>query len=416
MREIKDSGRFVFNLKNPLIYLNNQSSGKNTSVPISPNETHKGVQTSPHKPDNMPIETINNEEKTPASLYTYSMGIAGIQANNNTYSEANAFVTKPIKLNENILEVTLDSLEEHPVFDEVSGRASKKQTSVEYYISLKEKPSLEDWLPILPRETKKVSGERLFFDTLYAETLFPFRLGTVSVYKNGVLLPSSKYFVLNSKRIQLESVDDKSIYTIDYTPDVYNNNPYKVEVNDYRLSTERIVEEFPEGTDTNKTVTLKHVPYINKELLLEEDGFNPNESDYQPIQVSIVDSQIRGLNGRTVNYVPPKREDVELPHMVNKTLYLDNSWSDLERYDLEKGYLGIDYFQHKNKITLAEHINIPMIEENERETPGTGTIRVSYDALVTAFRLKIVLRRNTEREKTASPRVKEYKLNFKATR
>ena len=420
MRQFKDSGRFVFNLDNPLIFLQNESLGESRPGGLG-NQTGVGsnnsnTQTTPHKPDNMPVVTVTGEEKSPDSLYTYSMGISGIQAHNNNYDETNAFVTKPIRLNENILEVTIDSVEEHPVFQEVSGRASSRQTSVEYYISLKETPSLNDWIPILPKQTKKVLGERLMFRYLHAETLFPFNLNSVSVYKDGLLMDKKDYYILNSQNIQIENVDTDSIYTIDYEPNVYIKNPYKVEVNDYKKKTERITEDFKEGTDVNKTLTLKHVPYIDKERLSQEEGFNPNTSNYQPVQVSIVDARIQGSAGRLINYVPPKMESLDSPYMMNRTLYLDNSWSDLKRYNLEEGYLGLDYYQHKNKITLAEHINIPMIAENERETPGTGTIRVSYDALVTSFRLKIIVRRNTQQEITVSPRVKEYKLNFKSTR
>lgn len=396
-KEIKDSGRFIFNKDTPLLY-------------------RRQGQLIPGKPDNMETDGNQSESFTPDGLYTYSIGISEIQANNVNYDESNAFVTKPIELNENVLEVVLDSIEEHPVFEEVSGRAASQQTSVEYYLSLKKRPGLNDWHPILPRQTKKVKGERLFFEGISATTLFSFQMNSIVVYKDGVKLDKSMYYILNKQAIQIDYVDSDSVYTVDYSPDTFTKDPYTFEVNDFKFQTERIVEEFPEGTDINKTITLRHVPYIDKERLLQEEDYNPNTSDYRPIDVSIVQANIQIPNGGATNYVPPTKEIEDRPYMVNKSLYLDNSWSEMEHFDLEKGYLGIDYFQHKNKITLAEHINVPMIEENMTETPGTGTIRVSYDALVTAFRLKIVLRRNTKKEKTASPRVKEFTLNFKATR
>lgn len=396
MSEIRDSGRFVFNEKNPVQFL-------------------REGQLIPSKPDNMENDTEESESYSPDGLYTYSMGINQIEANNNTYEESSVFVTKPIALNENVLEVTLNALEEHPVFDEVSGRAAVNQTSIEYYIAIKDNPSPNDWISILPRETKEVKGERLFFDGINAETLFPFQLDSVRVYKDGLIIEKPEYYVLNTQSIQVEHLNRDAIYTIDYTPNTFASNPYIIEINDYKYDIERMTEEF-DGTDINKTLTLNHVPYIDKEKLLEEEDFNPNTSQYRPVDVSIVDASIQAPNGRSVNYVPPTFLRDGEPYMANKTLYLDNSWSELQRYNLETGYLGIDYFQNKNKITLAEHINIPMIEENERETPGTGTIRVSYDALVTEFRLKVILRRNTQKEITATPRLKEYQLNFKSIR
>lgn len=397
MGKVTDSGRFVFNKDTPLNYL-------------------RTGQNNPSKPDNIKSETSNNESFEPDSLYTYSMGIAEIQASNNTYEDVNIYVSKPININENVLEVNLSTIEEHPVFNEVSGRASDRQTSVEYYISLNERPSVSDWIPILPEETKKVKGERLIFEGINATALFPFRMHTVILYEDGVKMDESKYYIMNTQQVQVDGVKKERIYTIDYEPNTFIEDPYTLQVNDYKYKVERLTEEFTKGTDSNKTISLKHVPYIDKEKLIQFDDYNPNTSEYNPIDVRITEASIRDGVGGTVNYVPPKKVEDGEPFMYNKTLYLDNSWSDLENFSVENGYLALDYYQYKNKLTFADHINIPMLEENELETPGTGTIRVSYDALVTEFRLKVILRRNTQKEITATPKVKEYNIKFKSAR
>lgn len=397
MSGVSDSGRFVFNKSKPISYIGAREGN-------------------PSKPDNIENKEGVNESYSPKDLYTYSMGIAEIEANNSSYEEVNIYVSKPIKINENVLEVSIDTLEEHPVFDEVSGRASKRQTSVEYYLSLNDKPTINDWIPILPEGTTHIKGERLLIDGINAKTLFPFRMHTVVIYEDGIKLDKIKYHVLNSQEVQLEEYNTDRVYTIDYEPNSFVKNPYTLEVNDYKYKTERITESFPRGTDSNKTITLKHVPYIDREKLLEVDNYNPNTSEYRPVVVEIEDASIRNAQGISKNYVPPVKGEDGDPYMNNKTLYLDNSWSQMNNYNLEEGYVGLDYYQNKNKITFANHINIPMIEENEKETPGTGTIKVSYDALVTNFRLKIILRRNTQKEVTATPRVKEYELKFKSTR
>lgn len=397
MREVKDSGRFIFGRDAPEAYID-------------------GIDSNPSKPENMLNDTRDTESMSPDRLYTYSMGISEIRANNNTYEESNAFVTKPIQVHENVLQISLDSVEEHPVFDEISGRANDRQTSVEYYVSMQSNPSLADWIPILPEQTEHIKSERLFFDGVNATTLFPFQISTVEVFRDGVRLKEEDYYILNNQQVQLTSINRDVIYTVNYTPNTFVKNPYLIEINDYKYNTTRMTEEFPQGTDVNKTITLSHVPYIDREKIIQEENYNPSTSDYKPIEVDIVNSRIQGPNGTLVNYVPSYKMREGEPYMNNKTLYLDNSWSDMKRYNLEKGYLGIDYYQYKNKITLAEHINIPMIVENEKETPGTGTIRVSYDALATEFRLKVILRRNTQKEITTTPKLKEYKLKFKATR
>lgn len=397
MSKVEDSGHFIFNKeRSPLRERMNQN---------------------PSKPDNMRRESINKNTGIPDSLYTYSMGISQIEAKNNSYEEENIYVSKPIKINENVLEVSLDALEEHPVFDEVSGRTSKQQTSVEYYISIDEKPSLNDWIPILPKNIDKVKSERLFFEGITAKTLFSFRMNTIEVYRDGLKLNGSDYNILNNQQIQIENVDTSRIYTVNYSPNTYTNDPYRISINDYKYKTERIEEEFPRGTDINKSIKLKHVPYIDREQLLKEENFNPNTSNYKPVEVYIKDASIRDGLGGSTNYVPAKKpKDDNMPYMNNKTLYLDNSWSRMKPFNLEEPYLGLDYYQYKDKITFASHINIPMIEENEHETPGTGTIVVSYDAIITEFRLKIILRRNTQKEITATPRVKEYSVRLKSIR
>lgn len=397
MREVKDSGRFIFGRDAPEAYIDD-------------------IDSNPSKPRNMLNDTRDTESMSPDRLYTYSMGISEIRANNNTYEESNAFVTKPIQVHENVLQISLDSVEEHPVFDEISGRANDRQTSVEYYVSMQSNPNLADWIPILPEQTEHIKSERLFFDGVNATTLFPFQISTVEVFRDGIRLKEEDYYILNNQQVQLTTINRDVIYTVNYTPNTFVKNPYLIEVNDYKYNTTRMTEEFPQGTDVNKTITLSHVPYIDREKIIQEENYNPSTSDYKPIEVDIVSSRIQGPNGTLVNYVPSYKMREGEPYMNNKTLYLDNSWSDMKRYNLEEGYLGIDYYQYKNKITLTEHINIPMIIENEKETPGTGTIRVSYDALATEFRLKVILRRNTQKEITTTPKLKEYKLNFKATR
>lgn len=398
MTKVNDSGRFIFNKK------------------TEPGYDEKNFVNNPSKPENMANENIRNDTFAPKSLYTYSMGFSEIQANNNTYQDTNVYVSKPIKINENVLEVSLNALEEHPTFDEVSGKASSKQTSVEYYIAMNDKPSVNDWLPILPENKNKVKSERLMFNGINAKTLFPFKMHTVVIYKDGVKMKKESYYILNNQEVQIVDYNNNQIYTIDYKPNSFTKNPYVIEINDFRYNIEKITEEFPEGTDSNKTISLRHVPYIDKERIVNLKNFDPNDNMYKPIDVSIVNASIRNGDGISKNYVSSDNKNDRNPYTCNKTLYLDNSWSDMKRYNLEEEYYGLDYYQYKNKLTFADHINVPMIEENEQETPGTGTIRVSYDALVTNFRLKIILRRNSQREITATPRVKEYELKFKSTR
>lgn len=122
------------------------------------------VNVQPSKPqDHLPASTPAEESFQPVSLYEYSLGLKNIKAEHVTYPEAEIYVTKPMHVYGNVMEVELDANEEHPVFDTLAGTAIDRQTSVEYYVSYKQKPSQSDWLPLLPRDQKTVSGEKLFF-------------------------------------------------------------------------------------------------------------------------------------------------------------------------------------------------------------------------------------------------------------
>ena len=54
-----------------------------------------------------------------------------------------------------------------------------------------------------------------------------------------------------------------------------------------------------------------------------------------------------------------------------------------------------------------------MKKENNKLTHGVSDIEVEYDYLVSSFRLKAILRKNTSEEITASPDLLNYKIKFK---
>lgn len=352
----------------------------------------------------------------PSSLYEYSMGIKNIQASHATYREAEVFVSKPIAIKESVMEIELEATEEHPVFDGLSGEALDRRTSVEYYVSYQQKPTPSDWLPLLPKNQKIVKGERLFLRGPRANLRFPAHMHTLKVYENGLLLPKERYLIMNNQEISVERVSTNNIYTVTYQPNEYKHNPWTIQLGDYKKHVHRITEVFEKGTDINKTIELAYSPYIDLEKILTDENYNPNTSAYQPIQVRLTDADIQGKNRTIRKLVEPYRPDlVDEAFTYNKTLYLDKSWSDLKAYNLEEDnyYGGFDYYHHKNKLTFTEHFDVKRLAENLPYTHGNANIEVSYDALVTDFRLKIIVRRNTTSEVTATPKVNDYQLRFK---
>lgn len=397
MANKKDPGLFIFKEENKEA---SEVQGSYPSKPIS----------------NLASKNKKDEEHNPVSLYEYSLGIKNIKAEYTTYKEAEVFVTKPMHLMANVMEVELEAMESHPVFDDLSGEAIDRQTSVEYYLSYKQKPTPDDWVPILPKGEKEVRGERLFLVSNRGKLRFPAKMETINVYENGLKVDRSKFTLLNNQEVNIQRPTAGSIYTVSYKPDEYKKNPWLLQLNDYKQYVQRVTEVFEDGTDINKTISLKYTPFIDIERILKEENYNPNTSAYKPIQVRLVDASIQGKNQSIKKLIEPYRKElINEAYTYNKTLYLDKSWSDMQAYNLDKKdyYGGFDYYQWKNKLKFTEHFKVKRLAENQPYTHGNANVEVSYDALVTDFRLKIILRRNTATETTAAPRVKEYQLRFK---
>lgn len=373
------------------------------------NENLKGVSNN--------LTQAKDTVEVPENLYVYSLGIKDILVKSVQYDEKEAFVTKPLKVTGNVMEIELESKEEHPIFDELDGSGLTQQTSLEYYISYKETPHINDWIPILPKEQKEVIGERLLPNQIgQCQLRFKSIISSIKCYANGLLMEEGSFVVTAEDSIKINNYNPASIYTISYKPNSYRENPWVFKLSDYKKDVERITETFKQGTAYNKTIELNHSPFIDLTKIREEENYNPNTSDYKPIEVKLINADIQGPNNTLVKEIQPFSPMVDnLPFTYNKTLYQDKSWSDMKNYNLrpEDRYLGFDYYQWQNKLVFTEHFNVPSIPENRHHTHGNAHIEVSYDVLMTNFRLKVILRRNTSEARTATPKLQEFKLLFK---
>lgn len=358
------------------------------------------------------FDTVQN----PENLYVYSMGLREIDIKSIQYTETEAFVSKPFQIPGNVMEIELETEETHPLFDEIGGRAAGTQTSIEYYISHKSRPNVSDWYPILPQGTKEVISERLFPNSNGIATLrFPAKLSTIVCYANGLKLADGLMTTLSEQTIQLNQLNKDTIYTVNYTPDSYRQNPYVFELDSVKKDVVRHIETFEKGTAFNKTVTLSHYPYIDLNTILKEDDYNPNTSDYKPVEVYLKNATLQGERNSLIKEVQPYSPDSTLPYTYNRTYYQDKTWSQMNNYDLAgtPPYLGFDYYQFKNKLTFTEHFNAQPLEQNLPYSHGNASIEVHYDTLMTEFRLKIILRRNTAAETMVTPKVNAFRLKFK---
>lgn len=355
--------------------------------------------------------------EVPDSLYVYSLGIKDIQARSVQYDEKQAYVTKPFNITGNVMEVELETEEEHPLFDELNGKSLKQQTSLEYYITYKDRPTVSDWIPILPLDQEEVVGERLLPNINgQCQLRFSAIISSIKCYANGLLMETGSYTVTGEEQLVIQDYNSSTIYTVSYQPNPYRHDPWTFKLSDYKKDVKRVTETFKRGTAYNKTIELSHSPFIDLSKIREEENYNPNISDYRPVEVYLKNADIQGPGNVTLNEIQPFTEErADLPFTYNKTLYEDKSWSDMRNYNLrdQNRYLGFDYYQWSNKLVFTEHFNVPNLAENRHHTHGNADIEVSYDVLITNFRLKIILRRNTSSSRTATPKLETFKVLFK---
>lgn len=386
-------------------------------MPSNPGEHIFQTTNSPTSGLNKNVNQEQDYLEVPDSLYVYSLGIKDIQATSIQYDEKQAYVTKPLNVTGNVMEIELETAEEHPVFDELNGKALGQQTSLEYYITYKDRPTVTDWIPILPLGEEEVIGERLMPNLNgQCELRFTAIISSIKCYANGLLMENGTYTITGEEALVLNNYNPSTIYTVSYEPNPYRHDPWTFKLSDYKKDVKRITETFTRGTAYNKTLELSYSPFIDLSKIREEEDYNPNTSNYQPIEVFLKNAQIQGPGNTILNeiqpYVPDK-EDVAFTY--NKTLYEDKSWSDMKNYNLttQNNYLGFDYYQWGNKLVFTEHFNVPNLPENRHHTHGNADIEVNYDVLVTNFRLKVILRRNTSSSRTATPKLETFKVLFK---
>lgn len=403
------------NVKEVSPSVNGKSSNPGKFIFLNNKSGNPAEGNTPGKPSD--YESNSNSEDgsfTPTSMFEYMMGIKNIKIQHDTYKEREAYVTKPIEVIGNVMEIQLQTIENHPVFDTISGKAAKRQTSIEYSMTYKENPDINDWLPILPENEKEVVGERLFFNGTQAELRFPSNISSLVVYQNNLKIDDSYYKVISNQAIEIPLVESNAIYTVDYKPNVEVKNPWTIDMQDYKYDVKKVKEVFEEGTAFNKTIELKYYPYVNYEKINSVEEYNPNTDNYSPVKVKLINASIVGKGNKRLKVIEPYKPELEA-YTYNKSLYKDKSWSELNKYNLDSTnyYGGFDYYQWKNKLVFTESFNAAQLPENRDDTHGIAQIEVEYEYLVGNFRMKAIMRRNTSEEVTATPQLLNYTLKFK---
>lgn len=389
-----------------------------------PTKTETLVPQPPPLPSPPPTKTVKGQKSV--TKYEYLYGMKDLKISHKQYTDKSVYVSTLIPVEGNVMQVSLEANEEHPVFDTLSGEAAERQTSVEYYIApigINPSPTLDDWYPILPESVKTIKSEFLMFGTARTASLrFPALIGSKeepAVYKNGLKMNKNDWsFADGGYSVQLlAKKDPTAIYTIDYTPNAEFYNPWFIDINEKNSVRTKHTDVFESGTNHNKTVVLKNYPYVDYEAINTTEDYDPNTSSYCPIKVTLKDAGIIGPNRTTYKVVDPyDGTNTQKVFTKNITDYKTGIQKELTPYsiDEDKGlYNGFEYYQEGNKLFFSETFNKADIYTNENESHGNATIVVEYEYLASKFRVKIILRRNSTDENTLTPAVHEYRLKFK---
>lgn len=398
------------------------AAGRFKFVRRAPLRDRSSIPQPPPRPGMKPRHRGKQEAVT---RYEYLYGIKNIELKHAQYENKSVYVSKPINVEGNVMQVSLSAHEEHPLFDGLSGAAADRQTSIEYYIApvgTNPNPSPSEWLPILPEGIQTVKSELLLFATARTANLrFPARIGAKEkavVYKNGLPLTDGQWSFIEGgtgMRLLVEK-DPTATYTIDYTPNAEFYNPWQLDIHQQAAQPVRHTQVFEQGTNHNKTVVLEKYPFVNYEIINTTDGYDANLSSYVPIRVRLQEAGIIGPSRTHFKEVPPLDGSSQYVFTKNVTDYKTGYSEALKPYsiDPDKGlYNGFEYRHEGNKLFFSETFNKANIYTNQQESHGNAKIAVEYEYLSSDFRVKVILRRNSTDENTLTPILHEYTLKFK---
>jgi hypothetical protein len=353
-------------------------------------------------------------------LYRYTYGVKDIQVRYKEFSDSSVFVTKPYEIDGNILEVSLAADESNYMVQSTNNATSPFDTTIEYYITFKENPRYDEWIPILP-SGQAIVNEYLFTDgTKRGKLRFQCNISKeVTVYKNGVKISNDHWSYCSDNSIVIDKYFDKyAIYTVSYYPDILANDPWNVELKpEDRQITPFLSpdgsegEVFKNGTDRNGTILLSKTPYIDYEKI------NSGVAGYNPLDVTLFNGVIAGPN-RTVYSTITKDTT---PATKNVTDYRTLNDTSLKPYDPTvtnsvMTYPYFEYLQDGRKVYFTETFNNSGIVSNMPTNHGDAWIRVKYNYLRSQFRFKAILRNVSSRTDSLTPSINNYSLIFKVVR
>jgi len=285
--------------------------------------------------DNMAkaLETLSRDEIT--DCYEYNISLRSIDFKETIFETGNeqadlnkaCFVSKRIPTNGQViaLKAKINTQEEQSSLTINNVRNLNKPFSYELSISNSPNPTSElDWYPVAFSNFDSIESEVVNFDLTdfsYTPRFKPL-LSSVLLYKDGLIVLSGEYsfnYVTNKLYLlNAVSYSPSSIYVVKYNLDTISNNPYEIDFvknNIYKDTIKSYHTLTTEGeifykTNSNNSIKLSYVPYVNSEYV--------KDATYNPINGTI-------FANTTMGYSPVKIRMNDGSYAKNLTNYTQSN-------------------------------------------------------------------------------------------
>lgn len=307
---------------------------------------------------------INNEKITRKLIkYSYQYGFYNIGLFNNHYDRIGIYISKPLKLDESVKSVSINTDEIHS-----KNILDNYVTDIEYYISINELNEVSDWISIIPKNKEIIESELLFIsENTRAFFRFPAK-EVLSIMKNGESIDNNinEYNIEKDDRtnlftsVQIFNYDFDAVYSVKYKPsDGYN----EIDLIDKVIAS---IETFEAN--------------FNNSFLLSNNILLNKDNDY--ISIKIMDMRLNS--------------SIKEEEAINVTDLTDTNNS---------------YMNFKDNSKFEYYINNNIVYFNKPIEKGC-MVEISYKHLISKLRLKAILRRNTIKDGWLTPSLKRIEYNI----
>ena len=294
--------------------------------------------------------------------YAYTYGFYNIGASFKDYSHFGIYVSRPISSYGAIREVRINTEEFHP---QVEHESQTHGTDIEYYLTHKEFPEADDWLPILPTNKKIIESELLQLQNDHCPLRFSAKEVQAVYLFSRKLTPGTDYVLKTVggviTGIHIPNYNFNGIYTVTYIPTeeskVVRYSTYSAPLQ----NTERIAGRY------SNAYPLTHYPDHN-----------------HPTEINVTDITT-GL---------------QLQEKKQGIVCVTNKEFPAESYkNFSKNAPALQYYIHQNVLYFNRSVGPEMV------------IEANYYHYVSSVRLKAIIRRNTY-DRWMTPVVKKINYNF----